>query len=231
MRIDLHVRHRLVSAQRQFDLDVRLASDAYRIAFFGPSGAGKTLTLKAIAGLLRPQAGHVRVGGRTLFDAQRGIFLAPQQRRVAYLFQEYALFPHLTVAQNIAFGLTHAWSNPHKTRLPEPAQRWVQAFELEALLGSKPVALSGGQRQRVALARALAVEPDILLLDEPFAALQAPLRQRLRDELAALQAQLQIPMVLITHDLQDVWALSETVFDLRDGCMVGEYAAREFQRT
>jgi len=228
--IDLHVRHCLVSAQRQFTLDVRLQSDARRIALFGPSGAGKTLTIKAIAGLLRPQAGHVRVGGRTLFDAQRGICLAPQRRRIAYLFQEYALFPHLTVAQNIAFGLTHAWINPHKTRLPASAQRWVQAFELAPLLASKPSELSGGQRQRVALARALAVEPDILLLDEPFSALQAELRQRLRAELAELQAQLQIPMVLITHDLEDVWALSETVFDLREGCVAGQYPAQGFRR-
>jgi len=205
--IDLHIRHYLTSAERQFVLDMRLASSAQRIALFGPSGAGKTLTIKAIAGLLRPQEGYVRVGGRTLFDAQRGIWLAPQRRRIAYLFQEYALFPHLTVAQNIAFGLTRAWFNPHKTKLPASAQRWVQAFELTPLLASKPSELSGGQRQRVALARALAVEPDILLLDEPFCALQSELRQRLRTELAALQAQLQIPMVLITHDLEDVWAV------------------------
>jgi len=228
--IDLHVRHRLASADRQFTLDMRLASGAQRIALFGPSGAGKTLTIKAIAGLLRPQAGYVRVAGRTLFDAAHGVWLAPQRRRVAYLFQEYALFPHLTVAQNIAFGLTRGWCNAHKTRLAATARRWVEAFELTPLLASKPHELSGGQRQRVALARALAVEPDILLLDEPFSALQTELRQRLRHELAGLQAQLQIPMILITHDLEDVWALSETVFELRGGRVAGEYTSREFRR-
>lgn len=231
MSIDMHIQHHLSSGDRRFSLDIQLNSASRRIALFGPSGAGKTLTLKAIAGLLRPQQGHVQVGGRVLFDTEHGICLPPQRRRVAYLFQEYALFPHLTVAQNIAFGLTASLLNPGRTvRLPEAAQRWVQVFELTPLLGSYPIELSGGQRQRVALARALAVEPDILLLDEPFSALQSELRQRLRAELAELQSHLQIPMVLITHDVEDVWALSEVVFDLCDGKVAGQYDAQGFRR-
>jgi molybdate transport system ATP-binding protein len=136
---------------------------------------------------------------------------------VAYLFQDYALFPHLTVAQNIAFGLRRGWLNPPKREVGPEARRWVDAFELGSIVGSYPNEISGGQKQRVALARALTLQPDILLLDEPFSALDSQLRGKMRQELNVLQRQLDVPMLLITHDPADVDALADEVFEVRDG--------------
>ena len=136
---------------------------------------------------------------------------------MAYLFQDYALFPHLTVAQNIAFGLRRGWLNPPKREVGPEARRWVDAFELGSIVGSYPNEISGGQKQRVALARALTLQPDILLLDEPFSALDSQLRGKMRQELNVLQRQLDVPMLLITHDPADVDALADEVFEVREG--------------
>jgi molybdate transport system ATP-binding protein len=214
---DIAVRKHLHAAHHRFELDVAFRSDARRLVLFGPSGAGKSLTLKAMAGLLRPDTGHVRIGAATLFDGAANVDLAPQRRGLAYLFQDYALFPHLTVAQNIAFGLQHGWRNPPRSTWPAAARRWMQAFELEHLAQNFPDQLSGGQRQRTALARALVSEPRALLLDEPFAALDAQLRRRLRAELAELQQRLAIPMMLITHDEADVEVFADEVVAIQAG--------------
>ena len=200
-------------------------TDARRVALFGPSGAGKSLTMQAIAGLLRPDRGRIEVAGRVLFDSASGIDVPPRARRLAYLFQDYALFPHLTVRQNIGFGLQRGWLNLHGRRLPEPAQRWVRAFGLEALLDRHPAALSGGQRQRVALARALSTDPGLLLLDEPLSALDADLRVHMRKELAQLQRDIDIPTVLITHDPADVHVLADEVFHIAHGEIQGRAAS------
>lgn len=217
MSIHIQIARRMVSGDRHFQLDAAFTSSSKRIALFGPSGAGKSLTLRAVAGLLRPDAGRIEINGRVLFDSQAGICLPAQARRVAYLFQDYALFPHLTVAQNIAFGLRRGWRNPPRREVGPEAKRWVDAFELGAIVGSYPGEISGGQKQRVALARALMLQPDILLLDEPFSALDAHLRGRMRQELSTLQRQLDVPMLLITHDPADVDALADEVFEVRDG--------------
>ena len=217
MSVDLHLQKELRAADRVFSLDITLASDSQRIVLYGPSGSGKSLTLKAIAGLMRPDSGHIRIQGRTLFDSAQGIDVRVQERNVAYLFQDYALFPHLTVAQNIAFGLARGSINLRRPAEHPAVRQWLQAFELDAIAHSRPAQISGGQRQRVALARALVAEPDMLLLDEPFSALDLSLRQRMRSELDELQSRLQVPMLLITHDPADVEALGQTVFELRDG--------------
>jgi len=227
--ISLHIKRDLVAGPRRFALDVRIESAARRIALFGPSGAGKTLTLKAIAGLMRPNAGYIRVGGLTLFDSEQGICLSPRQRKLGYLQQDYGLFPHLTVAQNIIFGLKKGWLNPRGGAMPASAQRWVESFELGSLLQSYPTEISGGQKQRVALARALAVGPRLLLLDEPLSALDVGLRSRMREELAELQAKLDIPSILITHDPADVLVLADQVFRIQDGRVVGDCRPQELQ--
>jgi len=203
-----------------FLLDVRFASDAPRIALSGPSGAGKTQTLRMIAGIARADAAMVRVAGRVLEDSTSRLRLSPQSRRLGYLSQDYALFPHLTVRQNIAFARRGGWLNPARDASDPVVERWIAALHLERVAGLHPHQVSGGQRQRTALARALASGPTALLLDEPFAALDRGLRERLRGELRELQAQLGLPLMLITHDDEDVRALDAEVVRLRRGRVV-----------
>jgi molybdate transport system ATP-binding protein len=214
---DVQVARRFEHARRRFDLDVRFQSDAQRLVLFGPSGAGKSQTLRIMAGLTTADSGHVRTAGRTLVDHAARIDVPARDRGLAYVFQDYALFPHLNVAQNIAFGLGRGWRNPARKRIEAEAERWMKAFELMPLALHYPDQLSGGQRQRTALARALVAQPKALLLDEPFAALDSALRARLRDELADLQAELRIPLVLITHDESDVKHFGDEVVELREG--------------
>ncbi|WP_028998595.1 ABC transporter ATP-binding protein [Azohydromonas australica] len=214
--IDIAIQLSVSDGLRRFDLDVRFASEAPVVALYGPSGAGKSLTLQAMAGLLHPSAGHVRVGERTWLDTRAGIDVPAEARGVGYLFQHYALFPHLSVRENVAFGLT-TW----RRRLPAADARRVdellEAFGLAALAHSRPRTLSGGQQQRVALARALACNPQVLLLDEPFAALNPMLRHQLREELAAVRRRWGIPAVMITHDMEDVLALANVAYLIESG--------------
>jgi len=217
MSVDVAIRKDLRADDRHFRLDVAFATDHRRIVLFGPSGAGKSLTLRAMAGLLSPDAGHVRVDGRTLFDRDAGIDLRARARDVAYVFQDYALFPHLTVAQNIAFGLHRGWLNPRRGHRDARVRHWIDTFELAGVAGSVASRISGGQRQRVALARALVAEPRLVLLDEPFAALDPALRGRMRAELLALQARLDLQLLVITHDPADVDALDGHTIELREG--------------
>jgi molybdate transport system ATP-binding protein len=214
---DIDVQRCFEQGRRRFDLRVRFASDARRLVLFGPSGAGKSQTLKIIAGLTTPDTGHVRLAGRTLVDRQAGIDLPPRERTLAFVFQDYALFPHLNVVQNIAFGLRRGWRNAQREWRHESVERWLQAFQLAPVAHQFPEQLSGGQRQRTAIARALVGEPCALLLDEPFAALDPALRARLRDELADLQAQIDIPLMIITHDDSDVARFGEEVLQIEDG--------------
>ena len=214
---DIALRRLLRHDTSRFVLDVAFRSEHARVVLHGPSGAGKTQTLRMIAGITRPDAGHVVVAGQVLYDHARGLALAPQARRFGTVFQDYALFPHLTVRQNIAFALRRGWRNPSPAARDERAERWIEQFHLQAVAGHHPHQLSGGQRQRTALARALVNEPTALLLDEPFAALDKGLRQRLREELLALQQSLQLPLLLITHDEDDLRWLAEDVVRLDAG--------------
>jgi molybdate transport system ATP-binding protein len=215
----------LRAGERVFRLDARFASDSQRVVIYGASGAGKSQMLKAIAGLARPDAGHIELAGRVLFDSVRGIDVPAQRRNVGYLFQDYALFPHLNVRQNIAFGLHRGLFNPPRAADSAALAYWLQAFGLEAVAHQVPGQLSGGQRQRVALARALIAEPAALLLDEPFAALDPALRVRMRAELDALQRRLAIPMLLITHDPEDAATFGGHVLTMADGSFVPEAAS------
>ena len=217
---DIAIHRRLQHGRSSFELEVAFASDAQRLVLYGPSGAGKTQTLKVLAGLVRAERGHVRVAGRTLYSSDQRVELSPQQRRLAYVFQDYALFPHLTVRQNIAFARRSGWANPPRRLRDGAVEHWIEAFHLQPVAEHHPHQVSGGQRQRTALARALMNEPTALLLDEPFAALDKGLRQQLREDLAELQRKLKIPMLLITHDDDDVRALADQVVQLRAGRVV-----------
>jgi molybdate transport system ATP-binding protein len=207
--------------QRSFRLSAAFTSRAPVVALYGPSGSGKSLTLRALAGLQQVDRGRVCIGGRTLLDTSRGVDLPPEHRGVGYLFQHYALFPHLTVRDNIAFGLT-SWRRRLDAAGAQTVQRLLQAFGLETMARSRPEALSGGQQQRVALARALACAPQALLLDEPFAALNPDLRREVRQELKTLLATCGIPAVFITHDVEDVLDLADSAFVIEGGRVVRE---------
>lgn len=214
---DVRLRKQLRHADSRFDMDLGFSSHAARVVLFGPSGAGKTQTLRMIAGITRPDDGRVAVAGRVLYDRAAGVSLPAPQRRLATMFQDYALFPHLTVRQNIGFGLRRGWRNPSLRRRDPQVEAWIGRFGLQAVAGHYPQQLSGGQRQRTALARALVTEPAALLLDEPFAALDRALRRQLRGELLQLQQALQLPLLLITHDEEDVEILAEQVVQLAGG--------------
>ena len=221
MSVDIAILKTLRSDDRHFELDVAIVSQQRRVVLFGPSGSGKSLTLRAVAGLLTPDSGHVLVDGRVLYDSASRIDLPTRMRDVAYVYQDYALFPHLTVAQNIGFGLDRGWLNPRRRRHDERVRSWIDNFELGNVADSYPSRISGGQRQRVALARALVSEPRIVILDEPFAALDPALRGRMRSELMALQGRLDLQLMVITHDRADVEALDGHTFEIRDGRVVG----------
>jgi molybdate transport system ATP-binding protein len=182
------------------------------VALVGPSGSGKTSLLRAIAGLLHTRSlrGRITAGDQCWFDSDKRIALPPQARRVGLVFQHYALFPHLTALENVAIG----------TRNAEPAERFASLFDRLGLSGleqRRPAQLSGGQQQRVALARALARDPRVLLLDEPFSAVDAPARQALYRELATLRQSLATPIVLVTHDLHEARRLADRVVILDAG--------------
>ncbi len=222
--IDIRLQLSVSDARRRFDLDIAFATDAPFVALYGPSGAGKSLTLQAMAGLLPVQSGHVRLDGRALLDTTASINLLPEARGVGYLFQQYALFPHLNVRENIAFGLT-SWRRRLKPDDAARVDELIESFGLAAMARSKPATLSGGQQQRVALARALACNPQLLLLDEPFAALHTTLRRQLRTELRELRQRLGIPALIVSHDPEDVVALADEVFLLDGGGMQGRLRA------
>jgi molybdate transport system ATP-binding protein len=193
---------------RSFGLELELEVGAETLALVGPSGAGKTTVLRAVAGLLRPQRGRVAVNGRVWLDTDRAIDVPPERRSVGLVFQEYALFPHMTVAQNVAYGGTAR------------AAELLDSLGLSGLARARPAELSGGERQRVALARALARDPAVLLLDEPLSALDAHTRAHVRAELREALGRLGLPTILVTHDFEDAAALGERIGVIVDGKIV-----------
>jgi molybdate transport system ATP-binding protein len=215
-RVRLDVR--LVKRLPGFALDVAWSAGGGVAVLFGPSGSGKTLTLQCLAGLVRPDAGRVVVDGRPFFDAGAGIDLAPQARRIGYVFQGYALFPHLTVAANVGFGLRTRPRAERARRIAEVIER----LGLGGLERRHPHQLSGGQRQRVALGRALAIDPALVLLDEPLSALDLPLRQALRDELKRILDDWKAAAVVVTHDFTEAYRLGDHVIVYEAGRVIQE---------
>jgi molybdate transport system ATP-binding protein len=218
LSVNLH--HQLGAFQLAIQFQVPLGL----IVLLGSSGAGKSLTLRSIAGLLHPRQGHIAVNEQVLFDSEAGTNVPAQLRHVGYVPQHYALFPHLTVAENILFALppsrTNArWTQWRKQRASRRTRvaELLSILELDGLERRYPSTLSGGQQQRVALARALAAEPRLLLLDEPFNALDAAVRERLRDTLKQFQRRFAIPIVLVTHDHAEAQQLADTIVVVQHG--------------
>ncbi|MPZ99556.1 MAG: ATP-binding cassette domain-containing protein [Dehalococcoidia bacterium] len=205
-----------------FDLEIAFAIDRELLVLFGPSGSGKSMTLGAIAGLRTPQRGRIEVGERVVFDSATGLNLPPQRRNVGYVVQQLALFPHLDVARNIAYGLGGLSRAARRQRVEE----LLALLKLDGLAGRMPAQLSGGQQQRVALARALARPTDVLLLDEPFSALDEALRADLRIELLRLRQELALPVVFVTHDLREAHLLGDRIAVLDQGRVL-QFGPRE----
>lgn len=211
MEIFVDIEKKMVSKGRTFSLRASFYTEEDPVVLFGHSGSGKTLTLKAIAGLMKPDSGKIVIGNQLFFDSKNKINLAARKRKVGYVFQDYALFPHLTVGQNVGFGLKRMWQRGYNRKDQLMVEEMLDVFEIRHMADCLPQDLSGGQRQRVALARALVVKPDLLLLDEPFSALDALLRAKMRKELLEVQSRFQIPVIVITHDPEDVNILAKTL--------------------
>jgi molybdate transport system ATP-binding protein len=198
----------------QVEGNLRQPTNRFSITvLFGPSGCGKTTTLRCLAGLDQPEAGHIMFEQTLWFDAERRLFLTPQQRDIGYLFQEYALFPHLTVAQNIGYGLGRLSRMDRRRRVSD----MLDLFQLAGLASRYPQQASGGEQQRIALARVLVRRPRLLLLDEPFSALDQPTREQLRPELRRLLNQFGIPVVLVTHNRMEAMALADHLIVMDQG--------------
>jgi molybdate transport system ATP-binding protein len=213
------------SALIDADLQVRLDSPIVTV-LFGPSGSGKTTILRALAGLERSANCVIHFGRETWIDDKKGVFIPPQRRRIGFLFQDYALFSHLTVTENIRYGLHDLSANEQQLRTSELLER----FQLQGLAGRYPDQLSGGQKQRVALARTLAPQPRLLLLDEPLSALDGPTREALRGELRKLLSSLSIPVLLVTHDRVEALALGDQVAIVNEGRIVQHASIEEVFR-
>jgi molybdate transport system ATP-binding protein len=211
--ISIHLEKVLSSAAGVLNLNVDVSlQKGELVALYGASGAGKTSILRMIAGLLKPENGKIEVLGRIWYDEKQKLFLKTQQRNFGIVFQDYALFPNMTVRENIAYGLRSG--DFHQV------DEMIELMELTNLENKKPMILSGGQRQRVAFARAVIRKPDLLLLDEPFVSLDTALRIRMQDFTLRLHKQLSLTTILVSHDLVEVARLSDRVFLLENGSIV-----------
>jgi molybdate transport system ATP-binding protein len=216
--LEARIRRLLGSLRRQrFSLDVDFSAPSGVTVIFGPSGSGKTSILQCIAGLLRPDAGFIRVAGQTLLDSANGVDVPAQFRRIGYVFQDLALFPHLTAAENIAFGIRV--NGAERRQLVHDA---LEKFRITRVAHHRPAEISGGERQRVALARALVTHPRLLLLDEPFSALDDELKQEIMADLKRWLVENGVAVLFVTHDRDEACALGHRVLLLKDGKIVGE---------
>ena len=198
-----------------FTLDLDLKVDNRIMVLWGPSGAGKTTVLNCLAGLVKPSSGFIKINNRMLYSSGEKINVSVRFRNIGYLFQDYALFPHMTVKQNVLYGLK-CKKHARGESAPDPLEL-LDSFGVGHLVDRYPRQLSGGEKQRVALARALIVQPELLLLDEPFSALDKTTKQNLRRELKKLHRQWRIPFVLVTHDEEDAGFLGDRILFLENG--------------
>ena len=205
-------------AEHDFALEVELTAPAGFTILFGPSGAGKSTLLDCVAGLVAPDDGTISVGSRTFFDAATRVNLPVRERHVGYVFQDLALFPHLSIEGNVAYGLSRLPAADCQERI----ESVLQAFRICHLQMKRPREVSGGERQRVALARSLVTDPDILLLDEPLAALDAPTKARILDDLRSWNEAHRIPILYVTHSREEVFALGEQVLVLERGHVLAQ---------
>jgi molybdate transport system ATP-binding protein len=196
-----------------FSLNLSLSLHKGLTVLFGPSGAGKTLTLHTIAGLVEPDSGMVRVNGAVYFNKKEGVNVPIHRRRVGYVFQEPSLFPHMNVFENIAYGISGLSSEERTRRV----KHMIGKMRLSGLEKNLPHQISGGQKQRVALARALVTSPLLLLLDEPFASLDNPVREELRLDLIRIREEDHVPVVFVTHDVEEAFVLSDEIVVLNEG--------------
>ncbi len=204
MALDIKIKKHLPT----FDLDIEFTAGAEAIGFLGASGCGKSLTLRCIAGVETPDEGHIIVNGKTFFDSDKKINLTPQQRKTALLFQNYQLFPNLTVAQNVAAGMPKGLP---KEEVAQRVRRYLGMFDLDGFQSRYPLRLSGGQQQRVALARMLAVEPDVLMLDEPFSALDAHLKAGLEQNMLDVFDSYEGTILYVSHDIDEAFRLCDRI--------------------
>jgi molybdate transport system ATP-binding protein len=196
-----------------FQLDCAFATDAPVTALCGPSGSGKTSVLSILAGLRRPDSGHIRMGSRVLVDSANGVHIPPEKRRIGYVFQDHLLFPHMSVRQNLLYG----WSRRPPGARNMDFKRVVTVLEIGDVLERLPHTLSGGERQRVALGRALLCGPELLLLDEPLAALDQPLKQRILDYVEQILQEWRLPTIYVTHQIEEVKRLAQWVMIIENG--------------
>ena len=220
MDLAVDIQRMLVSQERAFQLQVRFTVREELAVLYGPSGGGKSVTLQTIAGLLRPDVGSIRFGTHTLFDSTAGIDVPARQRGIGYVFQDYALFPHRTVYHNVAAALEPLFGHRLSAAGRERVETLMDAFELTQIARSYPSQISGGQRQRTAIARALAAAPRLLLLDEPFNALDTHLRARMRREVLQVWERFHVPILLITHDPADADVFGREVICIEEGRIV-----------
>ncbi len=207
---------RLKKSVAGFSLDVEWEMGDEIAVLFGCSGSGKTMTFQMIAGLMTPGEGMIRFDDRTFYESAKGVCVPPQERSLGYVFQDLALFPHMTVAQNILYGS----AGKAKKEGRRYAQEMMDVFKISGLAEKYPQEISGGQKQRVALARALAGRPSALLLDEPFSALDHPIRIEMRRLLAAIRKEFSMPVVLITHDLDEACSMADRMIVYAEGKVV-----------
>jgi molybdate transport system ATP-binding protein len=217
------LRKHLAAQGQEFVLEVEFQAAPGFTILFGASGAGKTTLLDCVAGLTRPDSGRISVGERVLFDSDQGVDVAVAKRHVGYVFQDLALFPHLTVAQNVEYGLAHLSQADRRKRTADI----LQAFRIAHLARRSAKEISGGESQRAALARTLVTDPAVLLLDEPLAALDAPTKAKIIDDLREWNRAHRIPILYVTHSRDEVFALGERVIVLDAGCIVAEGTPHE----